>query len=57
MTFVRQGGDALVHFIDLVLSLKPRTESKVEDQVYKVNERITTLSYEGHVKYSNKDWF
>lgn len=40
-----------------LLSLKPRTESKVEDQVYKVNERITTLSYEGHVKYSNKDWF
>ena len=27
-----------------LLSLKPRTESKVEDQVYKVNERITTLS-------------
>lgn len=25
-----------------LLSLKPRTESKVEDQVYKVNERITT---------------
>ena len=40
-----------------LLSLKPRTESKVDDQVYKVNERITTLSYEGHVKYSNKDWF
>lgn len=37
--------------------LKPRTESKIDDKVYKVNERITTLSYEGHVKYSNKDWF
>lgn len=53
-----------------LLSLKPRTESVVEeygnvngkDQVvathkYKVDERITTLSYEAHVKYTNKDWF
>ena len=24
---------------------------------YKVDERITTLSYEAHVKYTNKDWF
>ena len=40
-----------------LLSLKPRTQSKVGSDVYKVNERITTLSYEAHVKYSNEDWF
>ena len=53
-----------------LLSLKPRTESVIQEygmvdekkQVisthkYKVDERITTLSYEAHVKYTNKDWF
>lgn len=55
-----------------LLSLKPRTEnSKVvgyrnnpqggEDieiwKTYKVDERITTLSYEAHAKYTTKDWF
>lgn len=39
-----------------LLSLKPRTESVENGKTYKVDERITTLSYEGHVKYSNKDW-
>lgn len=37
-----------------MLSLKPRTESA---EGYKVDERITTLSYEAHVKYTNKNWF
>ena len=40
-----------------LLSLKPRTESTVNKDTYKVDERITTLSYEAHVKYTNKDWF
>lgn len=41
-----------------LLSLKPRTESIGETgKTYKVDERITTLSYEAHVKYTNKDWF
>lgn len=40
-----------------LLSLKPRTESIVNTDKYKVDERITTLSYEAHVKYTNKDWF
>lgn len=40
-----------------LLSMKPRTESKVSDKTYKVDERITTLSYEAHVKYSNDAWF
>lgn len=53
-----------------LLSLKPRTESVMQEygmvdgkkqvvatRKYKVDERITTLSYEAHVKYTNKDWF
>ena len=44
-----------------LLSLTPRTVStKKEDDTelkYKVNERITTLSYEAHLKYTGKDWF
>ena len=56
-----------------LLSLKPRTESVIQGyeewwngnspiklpftHKYKVDERITTLSYEAHVKYTNKDWF
>lgn len=40
-----------------LLSMKPRTESKIEGETYKVDERITTLSYEAHAKYTNKDWF
>ena len=41
-----------------MLSLKPRTEAIGENgESYKVNERITTLSYEAHVKYTNSKWF
>lgn len=56
-----------------LLSLKPRTESAIQGyeecwngnnpiwlpftHKYKVDERITTFSYEAHVKYTNKDWF
>lgn len=41
-----------------MLSLKPRTEATGENgKSYKVNERITTLSYEAHVKYTDKNWF
>lgn len=40
-----------------LLSLKPRTESTVDGKTYKVNERLTTLSYEAHLKYTGKDWF
>ena len=40
-----------------MLSLKPRTEATGENgKSYKVNERITTLSYEAHVKYTNTKW-
>lgn len=45
-----------------MLSMKPRTVSTWKDKeeiphTYKVDERITTLSYEAHAKYTNKDWF
>ena len=54
-----------------MLSLKPRTEATRHhyftdpytgymysmETTFKVDERITTLSYEAHVKYTNKDWF
>lgn len=41
-----------------LLSLTPRTQAEGEDEtIYKVDERITTLSYEAHVKYTCKDWF
>jgi len=36
-----------------LLSLKPRTEV----DAVKVDERITTLSYEAHAKYTGKEWF
>ncbi len=40
-----------------VVSLKPRTQSTVDGQVYKVNERETSLSYEIHVKYTSSQWY
>lgn len=39
-----------------LLSLKPRTESAVDGKTYKVGERLTSLSYEAHLKYANRDW-
>ena len=37
-------------------SIVPRTQSEYEGDVYKVKERITTVSAEAHVKYSGNDW-
>lgn len=37
-------------------SIVPRTQSEYEGNVYKVKERITTVSAEAHVKYSGNDW-
>lgn len=39
-----------------ILSLKPRTQTTVGQSTYKVNERITSLSFEAHAKYTNNDW-
>ena len=38
-----------------VLSLKPRQQTTVDDRVYKVNERVTSLSFEAHAKYMTQD--
>ena len=40
-----------------MVSLKPRTQSVIEDKVYKVDERITSLSYEVHMKYTSPVWY
>ena len=38
--------------------MKPRKEAiGGNGKRFKVDERITTLSYEAHMKYTNKDWF
>lgn len=39
-----------------LISLKPRTVSKWKDQEYKVNERMTALSYEAHLKYTGRSF-
>ena len=40
-----------------VLSLVPRTQATVDGNVYKVSERITTVSGEVHVKYTSPLWY
>ncbi|WP_455665188.1 hypothetical protein [Phocaeicola sp.] len=40
-----------------MISLKPRTQSIVNDKVYKVDERVTSLSYEVHMKYTSPLWY
>ena len=39
-----------------VLSLKPRQQTTVDERVYKVNERVTSLSFEAHAKYTASNW-
>ncbi|MEG1749055.1 MAG: hypothetical protein RRZ65_05550 [Tannerellaceae bacterium] len=39
-----------------ILSLKPRTQSVVDEKTYKVDERITTCSFEAHAKYTADNW-
>lgn len=40
-----------------VLSLKPRTQvTTADNHIYKVNERVTSLSFEAHAKYTDRDW-
>lgn len=40
-----------------LLSLVPRIQSTVDEKVYKVDERITSLSFEAHAKYTDSNWF
>lgn len=39
-----------------VSSITPRTQLETEDAVYFVNERVTGLSGEAHVKYTKENW-
>lgn len=39
-----------------LLSLVPRTKNTVNDKVYKLDERITSLSFEAHAQYKLPDW-
>lgn len=39
-----------------LISLKPRTSSEWNGQEYKVNERMTTTSYEVHFKYTGRNY-
>ena len=42
-------------------SIKPRTQNTIlmngNNTTYKVNERITSVSYEAHLQYKKSDWF
>ena len=40
-----------------MISLTPRTQATVDDKVYKVDERVTSLSYEVHLKYTSPLWY
>ena len=41
-----------------MLSLKPRTQATGENgNIYKVNERVTSVSFEAHVKYTSPLWY
>ena len=39
------------------LSLVPRTQTTINDKTYKVDERVTSLSYEVHMKYNSPMWY
>ena len=39
-----------------MLSLKPRKQSEVDGKIYKVNERVTSVSAEVHAKYAATGW-
>lgn len=40
-----------------MVSLKPRSQATVGDHIYKVDERVTSLSYEVHAKYLSPKWY
>ena len=39
------------------LSLVPRTQATFNGNTYKVNERVSTFSYEVHMKYTSPKWY
>ena len=53
----KNGGFLLGAGVEL-LSIKPRTQAEgADDQIFRVDERLTTLSYEAHMKYTGKKWY
>lgn len=40
-----------------VLSLVPRTQTTIDGKTYKVDERVTSLSCEVHMKYTSSMWY
>ena len=39
-----------------ILSLVPRTQNEMDGKIYKVSERVTSVSGEAHVKYQDANW-
>ena len=39
-----------------VLSLRPRKQSEVDGKIYKVHERVTSVSAEAHARYKARNW-
>lgn len=39
-----------------LISLKPRREVVTDGKTYKVDERVTSLSYEAHMRYTSDNW-
>ena len=39
-----------------ILSLVPRTKNTIGDKTYKLDERITSVSFEAHAQYKLPDW-
>ncbi len=40
-----------------MISLTPRSQATVDGKTYKVDERVTSFSYEVHMKYTSPKWF
>ena len=39
-----------------ILSLVPRKQNEVDGKIYKLSERVTSVSGEAHVKYQDENW-
>ncbi|MCM1452468.1 MAG: porin [Clostridium sp.] len=51
----KRGGFAIGAGVDF-LSLKPRKQNEVDGKIYKVSERVNSVSAEAHVKYQASLW-
>lgn len=41
----------------MFLSIKPRTESLLDEQIFKVNERVNSHTYDFHIAYETPLWY